>query len=200
MNAPSSPIEIHPLTADRWDDLAALFGKSGAFSGCWCMYWRMTSKEFSASNSQQNREALMALASRERPPGLLAYLDGQAVGWCAVGPRADFQRLERSRVIKPVDDTPVWCVVCFFIHRKYRGRGVGKALLRAAVQFAAEHEAQAVEGYPIITEGEKVGDWAAYTGTVGMFRTVGFRATAATEAKSGRKRRVVMRYDISGAR
>ncbi len=128
-----SPIEIYPLTPERWDDLAALFGKSGAFSGCWCMYWRMPSKAFSASNGQQNRAALHVLAGQERSPGLLAYLDGQAVGWVAVGPRPDFPRLERSRVIKPVDDTPVWCVVCFFVHRRHRGGGVAQALLRAAV-------------------------------------------------------------------
>jgi GNAT superfamily N-acetyltransferase len=191
----TSPIEIHPLTAERWDDLAALFGKAGAFSGCWCMYWRMSSKAFSASNGEQNREALRVLAGGERAPGLLAYLDRQVAGWVAVGPRADFPRLERSRVIKPVDATPVWCIVCFFVHRKYRGRGVAQALLRAAVRFAAEHGAQAVEGYPISTD-ERVGDWAAYTGTVGMFLQAGFRELAATEAASGGKRRVVMRYDL----
>jgi GNAT superfamily N-acetyltransferase len=191
-----SSIEIRPLMPDRWDDLAALFGKSGAFSGCWCMYWRMPSKEFSASSSQQHREALQVLAGQERPPGLLAYLDGQAVGWVAVGPRPDFPRLERSRVIKPVDDTPVWCVVCFFVHRKHRAREVAQALLRAAVQFAAEHGAQAVEGYPITTD-ERVGDWAAYTGTVDMFHAAGFRELATTEAASGGKRRVIMRWDVS---
>jgi len=187
--------EIHPLTSDRWDDLAALFGKSGAFSGCWCMYWRMPSKAFSASSGERNREALRALAGGERAPGLLAYVDGQAVGWTAVGPREDFQRLQNSRVIKPVDDMPVWCVLCFFIHRKYRGRGIGQALLEAAVAFAAEHGAQAVEGYPIRVEGEHVGDWAVYTGTVEMFHKAGFRELAVTEARSGGKVRVVMRRD-----
>jgi GNAT superfamily N-acetyltransferase len=194
MTDSAPPNEIRPLTTERWDDLTALFGKSGAFSGCWCMYWRMPSKEFSASRSQQNRAALEALAGQERAPGLLAYRDGQAVGWVAVGPRTDFPRLERSRVIKPVDDTPVWCIVCFFVHRKYRGGGVAQALLGAAVQFAVEYGAQAVEGYPIATD-ERVGDWAAYTGTVDMFRAAGFRKMATTEAASGGKRRVVMRYD-----
>jgi GNAT superfamily N-acetyltransferase len=197
MTESAAQIEIHPLTAARWDDLAALFGKSGAFSGCWCMYWRLPSKAFSASSGQQNRAALQALAAQERSPGLLAYADEVAVGWVAVGPRPDFARLERSRVIKPVDATPVWCIVCFFVHRKYRGMGVAQALLRAAVQFAAEHGAQAVEGYPIETEAERVGDWAAYTGTVDMFRDAGFRELAATEAASGGKRRVIMRYDPS---
>lgn len=191
-----TPFAIHPLTPDRWADLAALFGPVGADGGCWCMFWRLTSTAYNQSNRDRNREALKALADEGRAPGLLAYRDGQPAGWCGVGPRADFARLQRSRTLGPVDDRPVWSIVCFFVGRRHRGQGVATALLRAAVRRAAEHDAPAIEGYPINPPVVKVPPTAAYPGTFAMFRAVGFREVATTAARSGGAHRVIMRYDL----
>jgi GNAT superfamily N-acetyltransferase len=169
-----SDIEVVPLTVDRWPDLEALFGPRGAVGGCWCMWWRVPSSAWESRKGDPNRLALMALAAAERPPGLLAYSGDQAVGWCSLAPRSEFTRLERSRVLKPVDDAPVWSIVCFFIARKQRGSGVGSALLRAAADFAASHGAAVLEGYPVEPRSGRMPDAFAFTGVPSMFRAAGF--------------------------
>jgi GNAT superfamily N-acetyltransferase len=126
----------------------------------------------------------------------LAYVDGKAVGWSSVGPRGDYGLIAHSAVIKPVDDKPVWCVVCFFIDRAYRGRKVATTLLRAAVEFAGAHGALAVEGYPVKTEGASGKVKAPFCGTDTLFLAAGFQEIAMTGAKSGGNPRVVMRWDV----
>jgi GNAT superfamily N-acetyltransferase len=176
--------EIHPVTPDRWDDLVALFGPSGA-SGCWCMWWRQTNSEFDRRHGAGNRRALKRLVDRDRIPGLLAYLDGRPVGWVSVAPREEFGRVERSRQLRPVDEKPVWSIVCFYIDRGSRGRGVGSALLKGAVHYAAERGAEIVEGYPVDAKGKKIPSAELYTGTVEMFRSAGFDIAA---DRGGRRR------------
>jgi GNAT superfamily N-acetyltransferase len=169
-----SDIEVVPLTPERWPDLEALFGPRGAVGGCWCMWWRLPSSAWDANKGEPNRLALKALAESERPPGLLAYVDGRAIGWCSLAPRSEFTRLERSRVLKPVDEAPVWSIVCFFIARKERRTGVGSALLRAAGEFAASHGAEMLEGYPVEPRAAHMPDAFAFTGIPSMFRAAGF--------------------------
>ena len=140
-------MEFHPLTPDRWDDLVDLFGPNGAYSGCWCMWNRQTNADFEAHHGDDNRAAFRRLVS-ERPPGLLAYLDGVAIGWVSLGPYEDFGRLARSPVARAVDGTPVWAITCFVIRKGHRRTGVATALLDAAVEYAAANGATVVEGYP----------------------------------------------------
>jgi len=168
---------IEPVTPQRWRDLVALFGERGAYSGCWCMYFRQSSEEFRTGAGQPNRRALQRLVRGERIPGLLAYLDGEPVGWVSVAPRPEFSRVERSRTTKPIDDEPVWSIVCFYIDRGHRGRGVATALLDGAVKHAARNGARIVEGYPLDREG-KIPSTEAYYGTIGMFRDAGFTEVA----------------------
>jgi hypothetical protein len=103
-------IEIRPATPERWADLAALFGPRGACGGCWCMWWRLPRAGFGAAKGEGNREALCALVASGKAPGLLAYADSVPVGWCALAPREAYPALGRSRILKPVDDQPVWSV------------------------------------------------------------------------------------------
>src|SRR5262245_14495751 len=124
--------EVHPLTPDRWPDLEALFGERGACGGCWCMYWRLRRADFHAGKGQPNKDALRALVDAGPPPGLLAYVGGVAVGWCAVGPRETYPGLARSRILRPVDERPVWSITCLFVDRAHRRRGLSARLLRAA--------------------------------------------------------------------
>lgn len=166
-------LAIHPLTPDRWGDLEALFGRQGAYSGCWCMWWRLAGAEFGRCGAAGRREAFAAIVAAGDAPGLLAYAAGAPVGWCAVAPREQFPRFDRSRYWQPVDDRPVWSLNCFFIARAWRGRGVASALLRAAIDFAAARGATIIEAYPKDPEPDATPS-SLYTGTLGMFRAAGF--------------------------
>jgi GNAT superfamily N-acetyltransferase len=170
-------LEIHPATADRWADLEKLFGRNGACANCWCLWWRLPRAEWVRGKSGGNRRALRQLTKQPIAPGLLAYRDGQAVGWCALAPRSDYPRLARSRVLKPVDDQPVWSVTCFFVGRRYRRQGITVALLKAAVEFAQQNGGQIVEGYPTEPKKEQP-DAFVYTGLASAFRQAGFKEVA----------------------
>ena len=138
-------MDIAPLTPERWPDLEQLFGPRGAYGGCWCMWNRLTNREFEATSGDEKREMLRSILD-DRVPGLLAYKDGLPIGWVSLGPREEFGRIQRSRVTKAFDDVPVWSIVCFMIDRHHRGSGVGTALLEAAVAYARAHGARAIEG------------------------------------------------------
>ncbi len=185
--------EFHPLTPDRWQDFEALFGPRGACGGCWCMWWRLSRAEFDRQKGEGNRLAMKAVVESGQVPGILAYAEGKPVGWCSVAPREQFDALARSRVLRPVDDAPVWSVVCFFVDKAYRRRGLTVALLRAAVDYAAAHGAVIVEGYP--TEPKKPDAPAPflYMGTVSAFLQAGFK-----EVARGSPSRPIMRYVIRG--
>lgn len=171
-------LRVLPASPERWQELEELFGERGACGGCWCMYWRLPRAEFERGKGAPNRAGLRALVASGDPPGLIAYLAGRPVGWCSVGPRDAFPRLERSRILRPVDDAPVWSVVCLFVARPFRGRGVSVALLRAAAEHAASHGAGMVEGYPVDPRRGRVPDAFAWTGIEAGFRRAGFREVA----------------------
>jgi len=180
-------VEIHPVTADRWDDLAQLFGPKGACAGCWCMFWRVPGADWKNLNGRQNRDRLRRIVKSEEVPGVLAYVDGRPVGWCAVAPRAEYRRLANSRILKPIDDEPVWSIPCFFVAKEFRGRGLTVKLLRKAVEFAAARGAAIVEGYPVEPAGRYV-DTFAYVGLASSFGQAGF-----TEAARRSPTRPIMR-------
>jgi GNAT superfamily N-acetyltransferase len=175
-------LEVKPLTRGRWSDLLELFGDRGAYSGCWCMFFRRTSAEFEEgcrNKGAGNRAAFEALVDRRRSPGLLAYLDGRPVGWCSVAPRNEFGRVERSPVTKPIDEQEkVWAIVCFYLDRHHRRSGVASALLEAAVAHAAAKGAKVVEGYPIDVKGARKPSAELYHGTASMFADAGFEEVA----------------------
>jgi GNAT superfamily N-acetyltransferase len=179
-------LEVHPADAGRWADVERLFGPSGAYSGCWCMFWRLPSSVFSANGNAGNRKAMGALVRSGAVPGLLAYLDGAPVGWVSVAPREAFARLERSPRLGRVDDRPVWSVVCFFVAREHRRRGLMRRLLEAAVDYVRGQGGRIVEGYPITVD-----DYTGVKGYMGLVRT--FRAAGFVEVARPAGQRVVMR-------
>ena len=168
-------LTVAPVTPDRWPDLAELFGPNGAYANCWCMWWRVSSAAFDAGVRGGNEAAMKGLVADAAEPGLLAYdASGRAVGWVSVADRAEFGRVLRSPVIKPVDDRPAWAVVCFYIPRANRGQGIGHALLEGAMDHARDRGAALIEGYPVDPAGRAYKAADAYTGTVGMFEKAGF--------------------------
>jgi GNAT superfamily N-acetyltransferase len=179
-----------PATAAEWDDLAALFGPRGACGGCWCMWWRLSRRDFARRKGDGTRRALKRLVERGPAPGILAYDGDRAVGWCCVGPRGDFPLLERSRVLARVDDEPVWSIVCFFVARDRRRRGLTRRLIAAAVSYAASRGARIVEAYPM-EAGSGQPDAFVYTGLVSAFASKGF-----VEVARRSKRRPIVRRRI----
>jgi len=170
-------IEIVPATPDRWPDLERLFGERGACGGCWCMAWRLSHAAYERNKGSSNKRAFKKIVTSGDVPGLLAYADDEPVGWCSVAPREVFSFLERSRVLEPVDDKPVWSVSCLFVLRPYRGRGISLRLLKAAIDFARSQGAPAVEGYPNDPDA-KMPDAFAWTGLASAFRKAGFSEVA----------------------
>jgi GNAT superfamily N-acetyltransferase len=186
-------VDIHPVTADRWDDLVELFGDPGAYGNCWCMWWRVTSSDFDRgirNRGAGNRRAMRSIVAEDRVPGLLAYRDGRPVGWVSLAPREEFGRLQRSPKLKAVDDRPVWSIVCFFMDRRERGKKVGTALLDAAIRYAAERGATIVEGYPVDTTDRQISNANAYTGVISMFERAGFREVARRGGRPIMRKRV----------
>jgi GNAT superfamily N-acetyltransferase len=196
----SGELEIHPLTAKRLPDLAGLFGQGGDPKWCWCAWFRMRGMDWATSTPKENRAVLETAvrsgAPQGRSPGLVAYRDGEAVGWVGLAPREEYLRLEHSTVLGRIDDKPVWSIVCFVVGHKSRRQGVADALLAAAVDYAREHGATLLEAYPIETDGGRVPSANAYHGTMGMFERAGFEVAARRRAPGSTRDRPIVRRRI----
>ena len=191
-------VTVHPVTSDRWGELAALFGPSGASSHCWCTWWRQTSAEFSHGvevGGAGNRSLMHEIVEAGSEPGLLAYRDGEAVGWISVAPRPQYARILRSRRIGPAPeeatDERIWSLVCFWIPRQERGKGVANDLLKAAVDHARAHGATTLEAYPVDTASGRQPAANLFTGTLAMFKRAGFH-----EVGRPRGAQLVVRRDL----
>jgi GNAT superfamily N-acetyltransferase len=187
----SVTLEFHPLTRDRWSDFEALFGDRGAYGGCWCMWWRSTRREFEQRQGEGNRQAMKAIVESNEIPGILAYAEGEPVGWCSVAPREHYGSLERSPVLKRLDATVVWSLVCLFVAKGYRNRGVGEALIGGAVEYVRERGGKVVEAYPTQPRKGRLPPVPSFMGTPAMFARAGF-----VECARPSKSRVIMRYFI----
>lgn len=187
--------EARPLTADTWEDLETLFGLPGGsiVRGCWCMFYRKTGKE-SGLARERNKQALRDLVDGGGvAPGLIGYLDGEPAGWLSLGPREDYLKLRRSPIMKPVDDTPVWSVVCTYVAKPYRGMGLQHRLLAAAVRFAREAGATMLEAYPV-DKTERSHDDFMFFGSRSLYERAGF-----SEVVRRSPTRVVMRRELPPA-
>jgi GNAT superfamily N-acetyltransferase len=199
-DASYQPITVEPLTPARWAGLRALFSEGGDPKWCWCMFWRYRAKDFATSTVAGNRADLEARAAEEPAPGLVAIDGERVVGWVSLGPRSAFERLERSRTIPRIDDRPVWSIVCFVVGRETRGSGLSRTLIDAAVRYARDHGAPAIEAYPADVEGERISPSAAYTGTLSSFLAAGFVRVADTDSSTGGRPRVIVRRELDRPR
>lgn len=189
------PIEVRAAT--NFADVSAVLGPKRADANvCWCLSYRIPSKQNLALRGPERGALVEQLVGEDPPPGVLAYDGDEAVGWAAVHPRADTS-FARNRKIPHVDDTDVWSVWCIRVRPGHRGAGVSHELLRGAVAFAREHGAPALEGYPVDNRGEKVDLTMAYVGTRALFERAGFTKVADTESVLNGFPRVLMRLALT---
>jgi GNAT superfamily N-acetyltransferase len=178
---------IRPLTADLWPAFEDLFGKNGACSGCWCMYWRIGAA-YRKRPREKNRAAFRRIVRSGPPPGLLAFDGDIAVGWCQLTPRSALPWLDHHRRLKRVDEVPVWALSCFYVRIGYRKRGVTSALIAAALKAAKRARAPQLEAYPL--DAAKTPS-ASGTGYASTFARAGFKIVACHFPP-----RPIMRHDL----
>jgi GNAT superfamily N-acetyltransferase len=184
-------LKFQAATASRWTDIEKLFGERGACGGCWCMFWRVPRKQYEANKGTANKRALKKIITSGRKPGIIAYSGKEPVAWCAVAPREDYVALANSRLLKPVDDKPVWSISCLFIKKAYRRQGISARMLKAAIAFAASHGAKVVEGYPVDPSMERMPDPFLWHGTTSAFKAAGFK-----EVLRRSESRPIMRFEM----
>lgn len=184
---------VRPLTSDTWDDFEAVMGDNGGARGCWCMHWRLSMQEWMEGKGDGNRTAMRDLAGRTTPPGVVAYLDDEPIAWCGFGDRSDFPRMQRSSLLKPVDDEPVISLTCLLVKKGRRGEGLSSKLIAAVCDYlSGTAETRTVEAYPVEpAKGRRAGADTAMTGIASAFLAAGF-----TEVARPRSDRPVMRYSL----
>jgi len=156
------------------------------------MFWRLPHAKFIKMKGEENCQAFKSLVEAGPPPGLLAYAGNNPIGWIALAPRSEYNRLEKSRILRPVDERPTWSITCFYVARPFRKKGVTLMLLKAAAQYARQQGASLLEGYPIDTTGqEKLQDSSIYTGIMSAFIRAGF-----VEVERRSPTRPIMRLDL----
>ncbi|GAA4868123.1 GNAT family N-acetyltransferase [Luteimonas vadosa] len=178
------PIATRPLARTDWPAIESLFGDNGACGGCWCMWWRvpMGGKAWEAAKGAPNRAAFRALVESGRACGVLAHAGGEPVGWCALGPRADFPRIARSKALARDWGPDTWSLNCFYVPARWRGRGVAGALVRAAIDLARARGARELEAYPqAVAPGARQAGAFVWTGVPALFDGHGFEPVHAPE-------------------
>jgi GNAT superfamily N-acetyltransferase len=185
----------HPVTPDRFEDFADVINKNRRANHCWCLSHRLQPREVAELGGGSREQAMRRLCQREHPPGVITYRDGEPVGWCSIGPRAEIPRLAGSRLMRPVDDVPVWSIICVIVRAGHRGQGVTAPLLTGAVAYAAANGAPAVEAYPVDPP-ERIDLAMGFVGTKSMFDRAGFHVVGTTKAVASGLPRLVMRRDL----
>ena len=188
-------IEVKP--AHDFDGMVTMFGpKKPESSVCWCLSWRLSSKENRELVGAARADKVRELCARKIAPGVLAYLDGDVAGWAGVAPRSELHPIEKSRRIPHIDDIPVWSLWCVRVRPGFRKQGITSALIDGAVDYARRSGAPVVESYPVDNRGERVDQTMAFVGTRSMFERAGFTKVADTDSVSGGIPRIVMRLKL----
>ncbi len=188
--------QTHPLTPDRFEDFADVINPNRRTNHCWCLSHRLRARDIEELGKGDREQAMRRLCERENPPGVVTYLDGTAVGWCNIGPRAEIPRLDRSKLIRPVDAVPVWSIVCVVVRSGHRRKGVTVQLIDGAADYAASRGAPAVEAYPVEPDG-RMDTTMAFVGTRSMFENAGFEVIGTTNAVASGLPRLIMRRTLS---
>lgn len=193
---PDPEWETHPVTPDRFEDFADVVNRRRRDTHCWCLSHRLPAPQIDELGGGDREQAMRRLCERENPPGVVTYRDGVPVGWCSIGPRSEIPLLAASKLMRPVDDVPVWSIICVVVRPGHRRQGVVHRMLEGAVAYAAERGAPAVEAHPVDPEG-RLDLTMAFVGTRAMFEAAGFRTIGTTDATASRLPRIVMRRDLT---
>ncbi len=200
-------VTIVPANLASWDDLQTVFGMRGSAARCQCQRYKLAPGEaFSKFPAEERAARLREQANCGSPDaattsGVVAYLDGAPVGWCAVEPRSAYAGLARvyrvpweGRTEDRKDDS-IWAVTCVFVRAGFRGSGISRALVRGAVDHARRRGARALEGYPMITQpGQEIAWDEIHVGSRSIFEAAGF-----AQVSHPTPRRVVMRIDFEAS-
>lgn len=189
--------QTHPVTADRFEDFADVINPNRRATHCWCLSHRLPAARIEELGQGSRERAARALCATEPPPGVVTYRDDLPVAWCSISPRSAIPRLASSKLIRPIDDLPVWSIICVVVRSGHRRQGVTTALLEGAVAWAASQGAPAVEAYPVDPTGDRMDLTMAFVGTRSMFSKAGFEVVGTTDAVASRMPRLVMRRHLS---
>lgn len=192
--APSSQWQTFPVTPDRFEDFADVINPTRREPHCWCLSHRLRAKDIKELGGDR-ATVMHRLCERENPPGVLTYRDGEPVGWCSVGPRAEISLLAASKLIRPVDEVQVWSIICIVVRSGHRRQGVTARLLEGAIKYAASRGAPAIEAHPVDPPG-RMDTTMAFVGTKAMFELAGFSVIGTTDAVASRMPRLIMRREL----
>jgi GNAT superfamily N-acetyltransferase len=187
--------ESHPMTPERFEDFADVINPNRRATHCWCLSHRLRATDIEQLGGGDRQLAMRRLSERANPPGVVTYLDGTPVGWCNIGPRTEIPRLDRSQLIRPIDDVPVWSIICVVVRGGHRKKGVISHLIEGAVEYAASRGAPAVEAYPVEPAG-RMDTTMAFVGTRSMFEKAGFEVIGTTDAVASKMPRLIMRRTL----
>ncbi|MCX6149508.1 MAG: GNAT family N-acetyltransferase [Ignavibacteriales bacterium] len=185
----SNSLTFLHLNPSNWSDFETLFGERGACGGCWCMSWRLKTSEYKKNKGIGNKKFMMGLVEKSEETGLIFYINAEPIAWCSVAPRNSFIKLENSRVLKRIDDKPVWSIVCLFIRKDFRRKGLSVKILNCVVEYCKSKKVEILEAYPIIPYSSKIPDAFAWTGFLTAYEKAGF-----IEAARISPARPIMRY------
>lgn len=192
----SMPWQTHPLTPARFEDFADVVNPNRRTNHCWCLSHRIGAKDIDALGDGSREEAMRALCRKRFKPGVILYDDGLPVGWCSISPRSEIPRLVASALIRPIDEVPVWSIICVVVRSGHRRKGVTAHLLEGAVTYAESRGAPAIESYPVDPAG-RMDLTMAFVGTKAMFEAVGFEVVGRTDAVASGLPRLIMRRHLA---
>jgi GNAT superfamily N-acetyltransferase len=184
-------ITFQQLSENNWRLFEELMGEKGGCGGCWCMSFRLSSREFTAHKHEGNKQLMHKIVAEGRPTGLMAVAGKQAIGWIALAPREDYIKIENSRTLKRIDSKPVWSITCFFIKKEFRKMGLSEIMINAAIEYAKENNIQTLEAYPVIPYNHEVPSAFLWIGVLSAFIKNGF-----TVVQRNGKSKAIVRLDI----
>ncbi len=184
-------LTFKPLCKKTWHDFETLFGEHGACGGCWCMSWRLSRSDFEKRKGDGNKRAMKKLVGNGEQIGIIAYMKNKPIGWCAVAPREKYIKLENARVLKRIDEKPVWSITCFFLLKDLRRKGYSVKILKGVINYCRKKKVKILEAYPVLPYSNNMPAAFAWTGFLSSFEKAGFKVV-----KRWSKARPIMRYYI----